>query len=531
MAAQTDRGVPLSTLSPRFLYSNSTSHIWPFSAIAELIDNAYDPDVCAKQFWIDKTVVKGEECLSFMDNGNGLDNETMHKMLSFGYSDKTAVGGVEPIGIYGNGFKSGSMRLGKDAIVFSKSKDSLCVGMLSQTYLEQINAKQIIVPIVCFEMKQKNPYILLLKTSLQDILHYSPFNTQQELLTEINAITSTCSTSKTGTRIIIWNLRRTSSGKTEFDFGKDRYDIRIPSEVYESYKDPSLNTDRFTSYIPESFYSLRAYCSILYLKPRMQVMVRGQMVKSQLIAKSLAHIRRDHYKPNFLDGKRIQITFGYNTKSKDQYGIMMYHKNRLIKAYERVGCQLRANKIGVGVIGVIECNFLEPTHNKQSFLESEKYRKTMVNLATKLEEYWKEMCYRKSKDNPNSTIPLEDTMKKPDQNWVQCGDCLQWRKLPDGIDCKKLPNQWFCRMNPDPQFRSCKVPEEPEDSDDDEPYQKTYKQHLSNLRRNIGRLLITYVPVLDLEQVNYECSVIDEILAQVLSSRDVNSALDVATEN
>uniref|UniRef100_A0A8C5GGN0 CW-type domain-containing protein n=1 Tax=Gouania willdenowi TaxID=441366 RepID=A0A8C5GGN0_GOUWI len=455
MAAQTDRGVPLSTLSPRFLYSNSTSHIWPFSAIAELIDNAYDPDVCAKQFWIDKTVVKGEECLSFMDNGNGLDNETMHKMLSFGYSDKTAVGGVEPIGIYGNGFKSGSMRLGKDAIVFSKSKDSLCVGMLSQTYLEQINAKQIIVPIVCFEMKQKNPYILLLKkhkASLQDILHYSPFNTQQELLTEINAITSTCSTSKTGTRIIIWNLRRTSSGKTEFDFGKDRYDIRIPSEVYESYKDPSLNTDRFTSYIPESFYSLRAYCSILYLKPRMQVMVRGQMVKSQLIAKSLAHIRRDHYKPNFLDGKRIQITFGYNTKSKDQYGIMMYHKNRLIKAYERVGCQLRANKIGVGVIGVIECNFLEPTHNKQSFLESEKYRKTMVNLATKLEEYWKEMCYRKSKDNPNSTIPLEDTMKKPDQNWVQCGDCLQWRKLPDGIDCKKLPNQWFCRMNPDPQF-------------------------------------------------------------------------------
>ncbi|MEQ2207228.1 MORC CW-type zinc finger protein 3, partial [Xenoophorus captivus] len=83
-----------------------------------------------------------------------------------------------------------------------------------------------------------------------------------------------------------------------------------------------------------------AYCSILYLKPRMQVIVRGQKVKSQLIAKSLAWIRKDHYKPNFLE-KRITITFGYNTKSKDQYGIMMYHKNRLIKAYERVGCQLK----------------------------------------------------------------------------------------------------------------------------------------------------------------------------------------------
>lgn len=78
---------------------------------------------------------------------------------------------------------------------------------------------------------------------------------------------------------------------------------------------------------------------------------------------------------------------------------MMYHKNRLIKAYCRVGCQLKVgsflndiyvyislffgltnlhllqtNYKGVGVIGIIECNFLDPTHNKQSFNESDKYK-------------------------------------------------------------------------------------------------------------------------------------------------------------
>lgn len=79
---------------------------------------------------------------------------------SFGYSDKTAVNGVQPIGMYGNGFKSGSMRLGKDAIVLSKSKKTLCVGMLSQTYLEDIKAEQIIVPIVSFEKTDANTYIL-----------------------------------------------------------------------------------------------------------------------------------------------------------------------------------------------------------------------------------------------------------------------------------------------------------------------------------------------------------------------------------
>ncbi|XP_054888271.1 MORC family CW-type zinc finger protein 3a isoform X2 [Poeciliopsis prolifica] len=486
MAAQTDRGVPISTLSPKFLHTNSTSHTWPFSAIAELIDNAYDPDVSAKRFWIDKTMVKGEVCLSFMDNGNGLNLETIHKMLSFGYSDKIAVNGLEPIGIYGNGFKSGSMRLGKDAIVFSKSKSMSCIGMLSQTYLEKIGAEQIIIPIISFENK-KSQRISVSKeqeASLRDILQYSLFKSHEELLAEIDAITSTLSSAKTGTRIIIWNLRRTSSGSTEFDFDTDRYDIRIPSEVYEELRDPSQPLNRSTSYIPESVFSLRAYCSILYLKPRMQVIVRGQKVKSQLIAKSLAYIRKDHYRPTFLD-KHIRITFGYNTKSKDQYGIMMYHKNRLIKAYERVGCQLKANRRGVGVIGVIECNFLDPTHNKQSFNETDKYRKTINSLGIKLEEYWNEIRYRNSKEDPNSTVPVEDTKKRPDQNWVQCDGCLRWRKLPDGIDVNKLPEKWFCSLNPDPQFRSCKVEEEPEDSGDDQPYRKTYKQQERDYRKRL----------------------------------------------
>ncbi|KAJ8252978.1 hypothetical protein GJAV_G00207820, partial [Gymnothorax javanicus] len=175
--------------------------------------------------------------------------------------------------------------------------------------------------------------------------------------------------------------------------------------------------------------------------------------------------------------KRIRITFGYNTKSKEQYGIMMYHKNRLIKAYERVGCQLKANNRGVGVIGVIECNFLKPTHNKQDFDYTDEYRKTIYNLGVKLEEYWNEIRFKRDREDPNCTIPVEDTMKRPDQNWVQCDNCLKWRKLPDGIDCNLLPEKWFCHMNPDPQFRTCHAEEEPEDSDDDQPsYQKTYKQ-------------------------------------------------------
>uniref|UniRef100_A0A6I8QFY7 Morc S5 domain-containing protein n=1 Tax=Xenopus tropicalis TaxID=8364 RepID=A0A6I8QFY7_XENTR len=131
-----------------FLHSNSTSHTWPFSAVAELIDNAFD--VRAQQIWIDKTVIKSQLCLTFTDNGSGMNMDELYNMLSFGFSDKVALDGHVPIGLYGNGFKSGSMRLGKDAIVFTKNESGMHVGMLSQTYLEKINAKLVLVPIISF---------------------------------------------------------------------------------------------------------------------------------------------------------------------------------------------------------------------------------------------------------------------------------------------------------------------------------------------------------------------------------------------
>ncbi|XP_048094732.1 MORC family CW-type zinc finger protein 3a [Alosa alosa] len=478
MAALTDRGIPLSALSPKFLHTNSTSHTWPFSAIAELVDNAYDPDVSAQQFWIDKTRIRNTDCLTFLDNGNGLSYDQMHKMLSFGFSEKQTINGHVPVGLYGNGFKSGSMRLGRDAIVLSKTRDAMCVGMLSQTYLERTGTSHVVVPIVAYRRVGPSQFSSTPEhsASLQDILKYSLFQTESELYSELLAITAHGTMATTGTRIIIWNLRKTTTGQMEFDFNSDRYDIRIPPTVFESNQEAYKRPERVMESPPESDFSLRAYTSILYLKPRMQIIIRGQKVKTQLVSKNLAYSRKDSYRPIFHNA-RVRITFGYNTKSKDHYGIMMYHKNRLIKAYERVGCQLKANIKGVGVIGVIECNFLKPTHNKQDFDYTDEYRKTINSVAMKLEEYWKEIRYKRDQEHPTCTIPLEDTLKRPDQNWVQCDKCLQWRKLPDGIDPDRLPERWFCHMNPDPQFRSCHVPQEQADSDDEASYPKTYKQH------------------------------------------------------
>uniref|UniRef100_A0A669R5K9 MORC family CW-type zinc finger 3 n=1 Tax=Phasianus colchicus TaxID=9054 RepID=A0A669R5K9_PHACC len=449
-------------LCPKFLHTNSTSHTWPFSAVAELIDNAYDPDVSAKQIWIDKTVINNNICLTFTDNGNGMNSEKLHKMLSFGFSEKSVMNGRVPVGLYGNGFKSGSMRLGKDAIVFTKNGETMSVGLLSQTYLEVTKAEHVMVPIISDPAESKN--------SLKAILTHSLFSTEEKLVAELDAIMG-----KKGTRIIIWNLRRDKNDKTEFDFDKDKYDIRIPEDLDETGKRGYKKQERLDQIVPESDYSLRAYCSILYLKPRMQIILRGQKVKTQLVSKSLAFIERDIYRPKFLNAKTVRITFGFNCRNKDHYGIMMYHKNRLIKAYERVGCQLKANNMGVGVVGIIECNFLKPTHNKQDFDYTNEYRLTIAALGEKLNDYWNEMKAKKNEEYPLA-LPVEEIQKQPDQTWVQCDACLKWRKLPDGIE--HLPEKWYCSLNPDPQFRDCNVPEEPEDDDLIHPtYEKTYKKN------------------------------------------------------
>ncbi|KAM6162078.1 MORC family CW-type zinc finger protein 3 [Erethizon dorsatum] len=399
-------------------------------------------------------------------------SDKLHKMLSFGFSDKVTMNGHVPVGLYGNGFKSGSMRLGKDAIVFTKNGESMSVGFLSQTYLEAIKAEHVVVPIVAFN---KHHILLLMinlaesKASLAAILEHSLFPTEQKLLAELDAIMG-----KKGTRIIIWNLR-SYKNTTEFDFEKDKYDIRIPEDLDETTgKKGYKKQERIDQIAPESDYSLRAYCSILYLKPRMQIILRGQKVKTQLVSKSLAYIERDVYRPKFLT-KTVRITFGFNCRNKDHYGIMMYHRNRLIKAYEKVGCQLRANNMGVGVVGIIECNFLKPTHNKQDFDYTNEYRLTITALGEKLNDYWNEMKVKKNAEYPLN-LPFEDIQKSPDQTWVQCDSCLKWRKLPDGID--QLPEKWYCSNNPDPQFRNCDIPEEPEDEDLVHPtYEKTYKKN------------------------------------------------------
>lgn len=96
----------------------------------------------------------------------------------------------KPVGHYGNGFKSGSMRLGRDALVLSRhgqGKDSIAsVGLLSQTYLKGVKSETILVPTVSWSVvtqdRIESPDA---EASLQSITTYSVFRDEATILATI----------------------------------------------------------------------------------------------------------------------------------------------------------------------------------------------------------------------------------------------------------------------------------------------------------------------------------------------------------
>eukprot|EP00232_Nephroselmis_pyriformis_P029222 CAMPEP_0182871118 /NCGR_PEP_ID=MMETSP0034_2-20130328/10935_1 /TAXON_ID=156128 /ORGANISM="Nephroselmis pyriformis, Strain CCMP717" /LENGTH=434 /DNA_ID=CAMNT_0025003649 /DNA_START=5 /DNA_END=1306 /DNA_ORIENTATION=+ len=402
------RNVKHSTTHPKFLHSNSTSHRWAFGAIAELIDNAMDPDANASQFCIDMQEFDGKACLVFMDNGAGMAPDKLHRMLGFGHSDKKEVNGHRPIGFYGNGFKSGSMRLGKDALVLTKCAQGMqSVGFLSQTFLEETGATDVLVPIITWDHsgRRLNPNEAEVEQSLAAVSRYSVFTDEARMLAQLEAIP------QTGTIIIISNLRK-NGDSLELDVNTDRYDIRIAPDNDDEVGGAVAGAGRKNfqqqrAAQPREIdvpldYSLRRYVEYLYKIPRMQIFLRDKKVKAKRITGILKDKMHEQYKPtahvlNQSGGgeqrinpsaAKADIEVGFNTVDGQLYGMMLYHRNRLIKPFFRVGVQLEPNDKGVGVLGVVEADFLQPTHNKQDFDDTKAYRALITKLSDTLKLYW-----------------------------------------------------------------------------------------------------------------------------------------------
>ena len=131
----------------------------------------------------------------------------------------------------------------------------------------------------------------------------------------------------------------------------------------------------------------------------MQIELRFQKIRTKRILKTTARRKTVKYAPREVAASArparrpegYTITFGFQPPGEEHlYGVMLYHHNRLIIPYYRIGVQLQPNKDGLGVLGVIEADFLDPTHNKQDFDDNQAWRRLLASLAEKLNMFWYE---------------------------------------------------------------------------------------------------------------------------------------------
>ncbi|KAJ9147017.1 hypothetical protein P3X46_029223 [Hevea brasiliensis] len=391
---------------PKFLHSNATSHKWAFGAIAELLDNAVDEIHNGATFVkVDKIDIMKDNspALLFQDDGGGMDPDSIRKCMSLGYSSKKS---NKTIGQYGNGFKTSTMRLGADVIVFSRtsraSKATQSVGLLSYTFLRKTGQDDVIVPMIDFDISGHwaEPIIFSSQddwsSNLTSILEWSPFTSKDKILEQFEDI------GPHGTKIIIYNLWLNDEGIYELSFDDDDEDIRLRDEANRGGQTKlHKKIVELQSHISYRIrYSLRAYASILYLRKftNFSILLRGKPVQQFNIADDLKHMKMVTYRPQLgimasKEVAAVETTIGFikEAPALGVCGFNVYHKNRLIRPFWKVTAE--GSSKGNGAVGVLEANFIEPAHDKQDFERSSVFIRLEAKLKQILMDYWNHHCH------------------------------------------------------------------------------------------------------------------------------------------
>ncbi|KAK9072360.1 hypothetical protein SSX86_008794 [Deinandra increscens subsp. villosa] len=416
---------------PRFLHSNATSHKWVLGAFAELLDNSLD-EFCNGATYVNIDMIRnkkdGNRMLVIEDNGGGMDPEKMRQCMSLGYSMKSKI--ADTIGQYGNGFKTSSMRLGADVIVFSRcsakdgKRSTQSIGLLSYTFLRSTGKEDIVVPMLDYK-KEGQEWKKIIRSSPDDwnrnveaVVQWSPFSSEADLLKQFDHMKDQ------GTYIVIYNLWEDDQGQLELDFEADEEDIQIRGVNRDEKNIKMANNYPNSRHFLTYRHSLRSYASILYLRlpPGFRMILRGKDIQHHNIVNDMMMTTQITYRPqpgaNQLskDSNIVAVvTMGFVKDAKshiDVQGYNVYHKNRLIKPFWRLWNSTGSD--GRGVIGVLEANFVEPAHDKQGFERTIVLSRLEARLIQMQKTYWRTYCHkigyapRFSKNNMENTEPFLD---------------------------------------------------------------------------------------------------------------------------
>ncbi|KAL6882128.1 hypothetical protein ACP4OV_011600 [Aristida adscensionis] len=389
--------------------------------IAELLDNAIDEvnngatSVRVNKFTNPRD---GSPSLLVQDDGGGMDPEALRRCMSFGFSDKQS---DAFIGQYGNGFKTSTMRLGADVIVFTQNQTNWVptrsIGLLSYTFLMETGCDDVLVPTVDYQYDLGTASFTqmlrhdqkLFSSNLSILLKWSPFASESELLKQFDDI------GEHGTKIIVYNLWFNDDGDMELDFNSDKkarcclslsssdnYLLLFRGLLGTISKDILITG----AHKKVKTNNLEKIATQNYVSNRLRYSLRPHNIVNDLMYRECVL-----YKPQIagITESSVITTLGFvkGAPDIDVQGFNVYHKNRLISPFWKVANNSYGK--GRGVVGILEANFIKPTHDKQDFEKSVLYQRLEIRLKDMTYEYWDLHCHRVGYDNkklPKATRAL-----------------------------------------------------------------------------------------------------------------------------
>ena len=206
--------LPHMRMDPSFLSSTAQAHEHPFSGLGDLFDNSGESEATEASIdvWRADTLVADTlpraqlPIVSLTDNGCGMDERSLRRLLSIGYTEKDLSTGKH----YGMGTKTAIARLCSHALIFSRMGPVLTVGFLSATLFKELDADEMMVPQCSWDVgfsilqgsSEMAPLTLQERLdSLKIMLAHTPFKREEQLLQQFSYLHAT------GTRIVMWGIR------------------------------------------------------------------------------------------------------------------------------------------------------------------------------------------------------------------------------------------------------------------------------------------------------------------------------------